>query len=438
MVRPATASPPVVSDDPDALELARWLRRGDRIVVTQALAEPVALTRALAAQRAEFGQVSLFCGPLNSPTLRPEHGDHIAFVSYCGSGANHAFVSAGVMDILPAHYSTLESLYAGGTLGCDVVLVLLGEDGRGGYNTGIVCDHVVDAARRARVVIAEVSDRVPCTPGADWPADLAPDVIVRTSREPLVLERGAITEAARRLAGNVASLVPDGATIETGVGTMPDLVLDALSGHRHLGFHSGALTEAVVDLMERGVITNAHKPIDAGVAVGGLLFGTRRLFDFADRNPSVRLAPPSYTHNQRNLALIPKLVAVNGALQVDLTGQVNAEQAGGRYIGAVGGQVDFTRGAAHSPGGRSIVMVNATARGGRESNIVPRLPDGVVTAARSDADTIVTEWGIAELKGRTLSERVSRMIAIADPAFREELERAGHALLAGRADQKSG
>ncbi len=426
------ASKPVELRDASDLDMDRWLRPGDRIVVSQGPAEPTVLTQALVDQRARFGPLSIFVGPIHALVFRPEHGDHIAFSSYCGSAANHAFIEAGVLDVLPSHYSLICAMYESGERQADVVLVLLADDGWGGFNTGLMNDYVISAARRARVIIAEVSDRVPCTPGGEWPADLVPDAIIRTSREPVEVSRGIPGEVEQRLAGHVASLVPDGATIEIGIGALPDMVLKALSDHKDLGLHSGAISDGVVELMEKGVITNARKSIDAGVCVAGLLFGSRRLFDFVDRNKAVRLAPPAYTHCLSVMGSLPNFIAINGAVEVDLTGQINGESAGGRYVGAVGGQVDFARGAAQSHGGRSIIMLGSTARRGRVTRIVPRLPDGVVSTARSDADTIVTEWGVAELKGRTISERIKRMIAIADPAFRDDLERAARRLPEGR------
>jgi len=183
------------------------------------------------------------------------------------------------------------------------------------------------------------------------------------------------------------------------------------------------------ELIAAGVVTNAAKPFDAGITVAGSLFGTARLFGFADRNPDIRLSPPAVTHGIGVMARIPGFTAINSAIEVDLSGQVNGEVAGDAYVGAVGGQVDFVRGALAAPGGRSIIALPSTAKGGSVSRIVADLAGRPVTSLRSDADLVVTEWGIAELRGRGLAERARRMIAIADPAFREELERAAHAVI---------
>ena len=218
--------------------------------------------------------------------------------------------------------------------------------------------------------------------------------------------------------------MPEGATIEIGIGAVPDAILSALAGHRDLCIHSGIIGDRAADLIESGAVSNARKTRDAGVSVAGSLFGTARLNALADRNPTIRLCPPSVSHGIGVLARIEGFVAINSAVEVDLTGQVNGEVAGDSYVGAVGGQVDFVRGALAAPGGRSIIALPSTAREGRVSRIVASLEGRPVTSLRSDADLVVTEWGFAELRGRSLAERARLMIAIADPEFREHLERA--------------
>jgi acetyl-CoA hydrolase len=311
-----------------------------------------------------------------------------------------------------------------------VVLIEVGPSAGGGFCLGLANDHLIDAARRARVVIAELNDQVPDTAGSALPTDIRIDGLVRTSRPPAMLQPTPLGAVERRIAEHVAALVPDGATIELGIGALPDAVLAALAQHRDVGIHSGMIGEGVLDLVERGVITNARKPIDAGITIAGLLFGTRRLFDFAHRNRALRLMPPDYTHGYDVLRRLPDLIAINSALEVDLGGQVNGEMAGGVHVGAIGGQVDFVRGALAAPRGRSIIALPATAKSGGVSRIVARLGDAVVTSLRSDMDVVVTEYGIAELDGCSLAERARRLIAIAAPQFREALERAAHPLIA--------
>lgn len=420
----------IVCSSVDALDLSAFIRAGDAVVCGQGLAEPVTLTRALVEQRQSLGPISLFIGPTYSDTFHPGHGDSIAFRSYCGTARNAALLAARVLDVVPAHYSELPRLFARGIFPADVVLLTLSEpDQHGRFNLGLANDYIVDAARRARLVIAEISDRLPWVHGAELPDDIRPHVVVRTSREPIFLASKALDDASeqdRAIAGHVASLVPDGATLELGIGALPDLVLQALHGHRDLGIHSGVLGDGVADLMERGVINNARKPNFRGVSVAGLLMGSRRLLDFAHRNERVFLAPPGETHDIGVLRAIPRFIAINGAIEIDLSGQVNAESRNGKYVGAVGGQVDFVRGANGSPGGRSIMLLPSTAGNGAVSRIVEHLPGSVVTTPRSDVDMVVTEWGIAELRGKGLRERASALVAIAHPDFRESLERLTH------------
>jgi acyl-CoA hydrolase len=209
------------------------------------------------------------------------------------------------------------------------------------------------------------------------------------------------------------------------VGAVPDAILRQLHDRKDPGVHSGMLGDGLVDLIEAGVITNARKEIDRGVTINGALIGTRRLYDFADRNPAIRMTPTGYTHDAAVLGQLSRLVTINSALEVDLTGQVNAEQSGAAYLGGTGGQVDFVRAGARSPGGAALMVLPSTAKGGTISKIVATL-SGPVTTARTEVDVIVTEFGAAELKGQTLAERTRRLIAIAHPDFREELERAAH------------
>ena len=215
--------------------------------------------------------------------------------------------------------------------------------------------------------------------------------------------------------------------LQTGVGAVPDAVLRLIADRKDLGVHSGMLGDGLVDLVEAGVITNARKPIDTGVSINGALIGTKRLYDFVHRNAAIRMCSAAYTHSAAIHAQIPQMVTINSALEVDLTGQVNAEQSGSSYFGGTGGQVDYVRAGSRSPGGRSIIALPATAKGGTVSRIVVAL-SGPVTTARSEVDVIATEFGVAELKGQTLAERSRRLIAIAHPDFREELDRAAHVI----------
>jgi acetyl-CoA hydrolase len=405
---------------PDQLELARYLRPDSTVVWGQGCGEPLTLTEALVAQRAAVSGVRCFLGIPCSDTVRPEHADHLRFASYSGAGPNQPLLQAGVLDVLPCHYSMLPAILSSGPLRADVVFLQLPAarpDGR--YGLGVCADYLVPLIDQARVVIAEVNDQVPDLSSARSLTRDELDVIVHSSR-PLAeyLSARPVQEVETAIASKVAELVEDGATLQLGIGTMPSAVLGALAGHRDLGVHSGMISDAMAALIETGAVTGARKSADRGQVVTGFLMGTGSLFRHAAGNPAVLLRDTSYVHAPDVVAAQYRLAAINGAIEVDLTGQVNTEVMRGRYVGAVGGAADFMRGAARSPGGLAITVLPSTA--GRASRIVSQL-SGPASVSRSDAGVIVTEHGVADLRGLPLASRIDRMLAIADPAHRDAL-----------------
>jgi acyl-CoA hydrolase len=315
-----------------------------------------------------------------------------------------------------------------GLIGCDVAFVQVSPpDANGNHSFGLINDFVQAAVKKARVVIAEVNERVPFTFGDGVLPASRIDCAVQVSRTPVEVPPAKISETDLAIAKIVAGYVDDGAVLQVGIGATPDAILRLLHDRRDLGVHSGMIGDGLVDLVEAGVITNALKPIDAGVSITGALIGTKRLYEFADRNPKIGVRSSSYTHSDATLSRLTRLVTINSAMEVDLTGQVNAEQSGDQYLGGTGGQVDYVRAGSRSFGGRSIIALPATAKGGKISRVTTAL-SGPVTTARSDVDVIVTEFGAAELKGQTLAERTRRLVAIAHPDFREELDKAAHAI----------
>jgi acyl-CoA hydrolase len=408
-------------DETDPIDLRQAIRPGDTVLWGQGTGEPRTLTEALVRQRAELGGVDVFLGSMFSDTLDPSHADHLRFRGIGGMGTNAALARAGVLDVLPCHISAIPGLIESGRLPVDVVMVQVSEAGPDGrHSLGLIADYLGAALTKARTVVAEINDQVPRTRGA-WVEAGRFDMVVRSSRPPVMVADGAPGPTEERIAALVASLVPDGAVVQLGVGSIAGPVGRALVAKRELGIHAGVVGDWVVDLVEAGAVTNSRKAIDTGLTVTGGLFGTRRLYDFAHDNPAIELRPLSYTHDPAVLRRLEGLVAVNSAVEVDLGGQVNAETVNGVHIGAVGGQVDFVRAAMASPGGRSVIALPSTAKGGRKSRIVLRPGDCVTTSARSDADTVVTEYGVADLRGATLGARAERLIAIAHPAFRDEL-----------------
>ncbi len=408
----------------DTFNFASVLRAGDVVAWPQGNGEPLGLTARLVAERHALPPIGLFVGMVTSKTLLPEHADRFAMRALNGAGTNRRLAAAGALDMIPTHVSTVPGLLRSGAIKVDVVLLRVRPHPVAGHvTTGVIADYTQALVTAARCVIAEVDERLPIT-GQDAlvPID-AIDHFVPAGGAEMLLPDPVPTPNDTRIGEVVASFIPDRATIQLGIGSLPGAVCRALIGHRDIGIHSGVVSDALVDLVEAGVVTNAHKGIDAGVTVTGGLFGSRRLLDFASGNPAIAMRSAEYTHRIATLSNVARLHAVNSAVEVDLTGQVNAEQAGDRYIGAVGGQVDFVRGAWASPGGRAIIALPATTPDGRISRIVRSLDGHPVTTARSDADVVITEFGIAELRGCSFTERARRLAAIAHPDFRADLLR---------------
>ncbi len=405
-----------------ALDLSKFIRPGDGVMWGQACSEPLTLTEAFVAQRDAYPGASVFLGVSYAGTVKAEHADKLRLLSYCGAGHNRRLADAGLLDICPFPYSQMDGLIRAGRLKADVVLVQVSPpNDKGEYSLGLSVEYLGAALKTARVVIAEVNDQVPWT--HTTPLLTAGDFahVIHSSRPIVQLPYGAPGEVELAIGRNAAEFIPDRSVLEFGLGSLPDAILAALGDRRDLGIHSGLLCNGVAKLMQSGAITNAYKSIDRGVTVAGVMFGTKLLFDFAHKNPAISLRATDYTHSPQVLGRIDNFVAVNSAVEVDLTGQVNAEIAGGSYVGAVGGALDFIRAANASPGGASLICLPASV-GTKASRIVAKI-SGPVATPRSEAGIFVTEHGTADLRGVPLGERPAKMIAIAHPAFRESLER---------------
>jgi acyl-CoA hydrolase len=407
-------------DDVAALDLARYVKPGATVAWGQGCAEPLTLTEALASQRAQLGGVRCFTGVSSSPALHPAHGDHLSFASYTAAGANRALSRAGLLDIVPSHYSELPRILADGPFRVDVLFLALPPAGTDGtFGLGLGADYLTALIGRVPVVIAEVNDQVPEIGCERRLSRSELDVIVHVSRPPAEYPEPPAGEADAAIAAHVAGLVPDGATIQLGIGSLPSAIVRRLRGHRDLGVHSGMITDGVAELIEAGVVTGTRKSVDRGLVVTGVLMGTRALIARAAADESIQLRDTRYTHDHAVLAAQHRLVAINSALEVDLTGQANIETAAGRYVGGVGGAADFLRGAARSRGGVPVLALPSTA--GAASRIVAAL-SGPAGLSRADAGVIVTEYGVADLRGLSLAGRRERMLAIAHPDHRAALE----------------
>jgi acyl-CoA hydrolase len=415
-----------VVTDATKLDLGKFLKSGDHIVWGQACGEPTTLIEALIAQAESIGNLSAFTATSFSGLLNVEAASKFALSSMGAMGPLRTVAAAGKLGIVPCHVGQIGAMITQGIIGCDVAFVQVSPaDADGNHSYGLISDFVQTAVAKARVVIAEVNDQVPFTYADTMLPASKITCAVHVSRSPVQVPAAAISENDTAIAKIVAPYIENGSILQVGIGAVPDAILRMLGDRRDLGIHSGMIGDGLVDLAEKGVITNATKPFDTGMSVTGALIGTKRLFDFANRNNSIAMRGSTYTNNEAVLTKLPKLVTINSALEVDLTGQVNAEQSGNSYLGGTGGQIDYVRGGSRSAGGHSVIALPATAKGGKLSRIVQTL-SGPVTTARSEVDIIVTEFGAAELKGQTLVERTKRLIAIAHPDFREELNKAAH------------
>jgi 4-hydroxybutyrate CoA-transferase len=402
------------------------VRSEDRVWIQSGCGTPSVLVDALVASAPNLRDVEV----IHMMTLgsarytRPEYEGHFRHRGlFLGPNVRDA-VAAGRADYTPIFLSEIEGLFESGQLPLDVVLMQVSPpDAHGFVTLGTTVDCTLTAVRLARTVIAEVNRQMPRTQGetAIHVSHLA--AVVESDRPLLELHTEPFTEMHMRVARNVASLIPDGATLQTGIGGISEAVLHCLDDKRDLGIHTEMCPDGVVDLMESGVMNGEGKSIHRGKAVVAFALGTKRLFEFIHENPCFEFRPIKYTNDPFVVAQNDRMVAINGALQVDLTGQVCADSLGTRPYSGFGGQIDFIRGAARSKGGIPIIALPSTAMHGDVSRIVPVLEPGAgVVTSRGDVHYVVTEHGIAYLHGKTLRERAQALIAIADPRFKQELE----------------
>jgi 4-hydroxybutyrate CoA-transferase len=332
-------------------------------------------------------------------------------------------VNDGRADFTPCFLSEIPGLFASGVLPLDIALIQVSPPDEHGYcSFGIEVGVSKTAAESAKIIIAEVNPKMPRTLGDSFIHVSKLDYIVEVDYDLPELRMGVTDEVSDQIGQHIAGLIPDGATLQTGIGAIPDAVLQYLTNHKHLGLHTELFSDGVIDLFAAGVLTCERKTFHSGKMVAGFLLGTRALYDFVDDNPIVELHPTEYVNDPFNIARNDRMVAINSAIEVDLTGQVCADSIGTRFYSGVGGQVDFIRGASRSKGGLPIIALPSTAKRGELSRIVPtlKLGAGVVTT-RNDVHYIVTEYGVAHLYGRSIRERAMALVEIAHPDFRAEL-----------------
>ncbi|MDA8281177.1 MAG: 4-hydroxybutyrate CoA-transferase [Actinomycetota bacterium] len=402
------------------LDLSRYIRAGDGVWWGQGAAEPEPLVNLLLDQVDAIGGVRAFCGLTWNERLAGQLPESLTVTSYGGLGELRRLSREGLLGVVPCHYSALPRMFAAGQLPSDVGLLQVSPPDRDGtVSLGIGVEYVADALAHTPVLIAEINRRMPATVGTARLPLSAFAATVETDRSLREAPVRAVSGVERRIAGHVAELINDGATLQIGVGSLPSAVLESLGGHIDLGIHTGMITDGVIDLIDRGVVTGSKKEIDRGKVVTGAALGSTQMYERLSDYP-VEFRQASYTHSSTVLSSLRSLVTINSAIEVDLLGQVGAELRRGVHVGAVGGQVDFSRVAALT-GSMSIIALRSESGG--ESTVRAKLQSAVVTTGRADVDAVVTEHGAARLTGCTVAERARRLIDVAAPRHREGLER---------------
>jgi 4-hydroxybutyrate CoA-transferase len=403
------------------------IKSGDRVFVHGANAYPQALIRALTARAPELRNVEVVSLHTNGDAsyTDPEYAGHFHHRAlFVGPNVREA-VDSGRATYVPIFLSDIPKLFRSGHMPLDVALLHVSPPDEHGFcSLGTSVDCTLAAARAAKTRIAQINPNMPRTHGDSFIHIRELDYTVDVDDPLPEFESGAPNATQVAIGQNVADLTPNGATLQLGIGGIPNAVLAALSGHKDVGIHSEVVSDGIVDLVESGVINGSKKTLNNGKIVVSFLNGTRRLYDFVDDNPMVEMRQVDYTNSTLVILRLDNMIAINSAIEIDLTGQVCAESMGSKVYSGVGGQMDFMRGASLSQGGKPIIALAATAKNDSISRIVPQLRQGAgVTTTRAHMHYVVTEYGQVDLHGLDLEERAKAMISLAHPIFREELER---------------
>jgi acetyl-CoA hydrolase len=408
------------------------IQSGNRVYLAGGAGVPVELSQGLTRRAKDVRGVEIthILTFADAPYVEPQYQDALRVNAlFIGSNVRSA-VQDGRADFTPVFLSEIPRLFRTGALPIDVVLMsVTPPDEHGFCSFGVEVGTTKPAAESAKVIIAEVNRQMPRTLG---------DSFIHVSRLHHIVEvdyplpeapQGGSSEQHMLVGQHIAEMIPDGATLQMGIGSIPDAVLKNLSNHKDLGVHTELFSDGVIDMVEAGVITCSKKSFHPGKIIAGFLFGSKRLYQFVHNNPIIELHPTDYVNDPFNIAQNDDMVAINSAIQVDLTGQVCADSIGPRIFSGVGGQVDFIRGAARSKNGLPIIAFLSTAKNDTISRIVPMLNEGAgVVTTRNDVHFVVSEYGVASLYGKTIRQRAKELINIAHPKFREELSAAGHQL----------
>jgi len=408
-----------------AEEALRCVQSGMRVYIQPGCAEPETLVAALMG-RAPFVENVEIVHMLTmgaAPYVAPEMATHFRHnAMFIGPNVRDA-VNDGRADYTPIYLSEIEALFESGAMPIDVALLELSPpDPHGFCSFGVGVDTSLTAAKCARYVVAQINDQMPRTYGDSFIHVSELDAIVDSSRPLCAMKIPEITDMHRAIARNVAGLIEDGAVLQTGIGGIPDAVLPFLMDRKDLAVHSELVSDGVIPLIEAGVITGERKNFKPRKIILGFAIGTKKLFNFVDNNPIFEFHPTCYTNDPGLIARNDNMVAINSALQIDLTGQVCSDSIGSQFYSGIGGQVDFLRGASRAKGGKPIIAISSTAKNDTISRIVPTLSPGAgVVTSRGLIRYVVTEYGVAYLHGKTIRERAQALINVAHPKFREEL-----------------
>lgn len=397
----------------------------DTIVVPTGAGEPPTLLEALSEQRRSFHGVEVS----SILPVRPfgyfdaETREHVRSTGYFLGEPNRKAVHAGWAQVRPCNFSEMPGMVRRGLFPADVVFAMASPmDPHGFFALSLGVDYTLAAIEKARAVVLEVNPRVPFTHGNCHVHIDQVTAVVEDERPLLEVAAPPVDAVERAIGEQVADLIPDGVTLQIGYGAIPDAVVRQLTGRRDLGIATEMMGEGILDLVESGAVTNRGKTIDRGVATATFALGSQRLYDWMDRNPGIEMHPADHTNDPYVMGQIDRLHAINGTIEIDFMGQCCSESIGPLPYSGTGGQSDFVRAANRSAGGKAIIVAPSTAKGGTVSRIVPTLRPGAhVTTSKNDVDYVVTEYGVAQLRGTSNQERVRRLLAIAHPDFRDEL-----------------
>ncbi|NNG07023.1 MAG: acetyl-CoA hydrolase/transferase family protein [Desulfobacteraceae bacterium] len=405
-------------------EAISHIRPGDHLVIGGMAAEPQDLVKELVEQRDRLHDITIYTSfPIHKPLYGGKAVRGSFFIKTFSVGSLREAIGRNQASYLPCHFSEIAALFSNGTLPLDIALIQVSPPDKDGYcSFGVSIEYYPEVVAAARLVIAEMNAKMPRTFGDSLIHESSFDFVVETERPLPEYKVSPPGEVERAIAELCAQLIPDGAVLQFGPGRVHSAILGGLLQKKDLGIHSGLISDSVLEMVREGAITGKTKTVDKGKIVCTSAIGSQMLYDFINENPVVEFYPASYTHNISVLKELKGFISLNVALQVDLLGQVNSETVDGSLVNGVGGMMDFIRGARASGGGKVIFCFPSTVKGREVSRIVPILSSGSpVTATRADMDYFVTEFGVAQLSGRTARERAEAICDIAHPDFREEL-----------------